>query len=122
MFPSPTTKQLQQDIHQKIVDFRQRIVVISGVIGKRSVIAKEEFSATHLWLPSPIELIQLKCFISCESLVSVTIESTSQLTRIEEEAFSESRLTAIMTPSSVEVIGRRCLFNCVVDSPHSEQV
>jgi hypothetical protein len=57
MFVPPTPKQFQRNIDQEIVDFRRRIVVIAGVIEKKTVIAKDEFSATHLWIPAPIEFI-----------------------------------------------------------------
>jgi hypothetical protein len=60
MFVPPTPRQFQRNIDQKIVYFCRRIVVIAGFIEKKTVIAKDEFSATHLWIPAPIKFIQLK--------------------------------------------------------------
>jgi tRNA A-37 threonylcarbamoyl transferase component Bud32 len=48
-----------------------------------------------------IEIVGSKCFSSCKSLLSITFESNSHLTRIESEAFSFSFLQSILIPSTI---------------------
>jgi hypothetical protein len=47
-----------------------------------------------------------------ESVQKVTSETRSQLSRLANWAFSESRLTSIHLPASVSVIGEFCFCDC----------
>jgi hypothetical protein len=63
-------------------------------------------------IESSIERICEGCFMSCESVKSVIFEENSQLSRLEDRAFFESRLTSIHLPASVTVIGEDCFGDC----------
>jgi hypothetical protein len=52
-------------------------------------------------IPSHVEIRGSECFAYCGSLSSITFESNSHLTRIESEAFSDSRLQSILIPSQI---------------------
>jgi hypothetical protein len=42
----------------------------------------------------------------------IRFESNSQLTRIESELFSFSKLQSISIPSNVEILGSKCFYFC----------
>jgi hypothetical protein len=63
-------------------------------------------------IPASVEEIGAKCFAECRSLISVTFESGSRLSRIAEEAFSETGLIEIVIPASVEEIRAKCFAEC----------
>jgi hypothetical protein len=63
-------------------------------------------------IESSIEGICEGCFMSCESLRVVVFEENSQLSRLEDRAFSGSGLESIDLPASVTVIGERCFYRC----------
>jgi hypothetical protein len=59
-----------------------------------------------------IEILGSKCFSRCYSLLSMTFESNSHLTRIESEAFSYSSLQSILIPRNVEILCSKCFSFC----------
>jgi hypothetical protein len=63
-------------------------------------------------IESSIERICDGCFMSCKSVLSVVFAENSQLSRLEDGAFSESGLTSIHLPASVTVIGEDCFLRC----------
>jgi hypothetical protein len=71
-----------------IEDCCRRAVVISGIIERQSMIARNTLLGIRPWIHAGIELIQPICFMSYMQLVSITIESISRLVRIEGEAFA----------------------------------
>jgi hypothetical protein len=62
--------------------------------------------------PSWVRLLDRRSVSFHKSLESVTFERDSQLERIEESAFDESRLKWIVIPSSVAVLGKRSFCGC----------
>jgi hypothetical protein len=66
---------------------------------------------TSVHLPSSVSVIGGSCFSGCRSLASITLESGSQLSQLEADAFDERGLTSIHLPASVTVIGESC-FSC----------
>jgi hypothetical protein len=52
------------------------------------------------------------CFGWCASFSSVTFESGSKLSHIENRAFRGTGLTEIVIPASVEVVGEACFEKC----------
>jgi hypothetical protein len=63
-------------------------------------------------IESSIEGICEGCFMSCKSVKSVVLEENSQLSRLEDRAFSGSGLTSIHLPASITVIGEYCFSGC----------
>jgi hypothetical protein len=63
-------------------------------------------------IESSIEGICEGCFMWCKSVLSVVFEENSQLSRLENRAFSRSGLTSIHLPASVTVIGGFCFCCC----------
>jgi hypothetical protein len=63
-------------------------------------------------IESSIERIYEGCFMPCKSVTSVVFEANSQLSRLEDRAFSESGLTSIHLLASVTVIGESCFRGC----------
>jgi hypothetical protein len=59
-----------------------------------------------------IEILGSQCFSYCESLSSISFESTSRLIRIESKAFYNSSLESIVIPSTVEILGSKCFSAC----------
>jgi hypothetical protein len=43
---------------------------------------------THILIPWSVEVLGMRCFLKCRSLVSIAFEPNSRLVRIEEAAFS----------------------------------
>jgi hypothetical protein len=64
-------------------------------------------------IPSSVEILGGWCFSECRLLSSVTFESGSKLSRIEQQAFNQTGLIEIILPSSVEILGARCFSECV---------
>jgi hypothetical protein len=63
-------------------------------------------------IESSIERICEGCFMWCKSVLSVVFEENSQLSRLEDRAFSGSGLTSIHLPASVTVISESCFYYC----------
>jgi hypothetical protein len=63
-------------------------------------------------IESSIEGICEGCFMSCEWVKSVVFEENSQLSRLEDGAFSGSGLTSIDLPASITVIAEFCFCGC----------
>jgi hypothetical protein len=59
-----------------------------------------------------VTVIGESCFYECGSLASITFETGSQISRLEDRAFSWSGLTSIHLPASVTVIGESCFSGC----------
>jgi hypothetical protein len=59
-----------------------------------------------------IERICEGCFMWCASVKSVVFEANTQLSRLEDGAFSWSGLTSIHLPASVTFIGEFCFSLC----------
>jgi hypothetical protein len=55
-------------------------------------------------IPCDIEILGSECFCWCQSLLSVSFEPDSRLTRIESHAFSYSSLQSIMIPRTAQFI------------------
>jgi hypothetical protein len=53
-------------------------------------------------IPSNVEILGSKCFSACESLLSISFESHSRLTRIESEVFSRTSLQSIVISRNPE--------------------
>jgi hypothetical protein len=75
----------------------------------------EEFSscdcrADRIWIAFSDEMIYECCF--CESLASVTFDTSTKVSRFNRHAFSGIGLTSIYIPSSVEVICEFCFVQC----------
>jgi hypothetical protein len=52
------------------------------------------------------------CFLRCVSVTSLTFESGSRLSRVEQQRFSETGLIEIEIPSSVDILDECCFFRC----------
>jgi hypothetical protein len=63
-------------------------------------------------IPSWVVVLGKMSFAGCRDLKSLTFESGSQLSEIEESAFAETGLTSIVIPSSVSVLGELCFAGC----------
>jgi hypothetical protein len=68
-------------------------------------------SLTSIHIPSSVE-VMVGCFSGCRSLLPVTFDAESKLSRLERCAFCASGLPSIHIPSSVEVIYEGCFFEC----------
>jgi hypothetical protein len=66
---------------------------------------------TSVHLPASVSVISGSCFSGGCSLASIKLESGSQLSQLEADAFDERGLTSIHLPASVTVIGESC-FSC----------
>jgi hypothetical protein len=69
-------------------------------------------SSSKVEIANDIGILGSHCFYGCKSLLSITFESNSRLTRIESNAFSRSSLHSILIPQNVEILGSRCFSSC----------
>jgi hypothetical protein len=86
--------------------------LVDGVLESNSVVGVEAFFGGRLWIPSPIELMKRERISDCGRFRWVVFEQGSKLVRIEQYAFWDSGLQAIVIPCSVEVLGQFCLQWC----------
>jgi hypothetical protein len=69
-------------------------------------------------IPKNVEILGLKCFLFCQSLLSIAFESNSKLTpslslkALPEEAFSFSGLMSIVIPATVRIVEKRAFYHC----------
>jgi hypothetical protein len=64
-----------------------------------------------LCIPSSVEKLGKWCFSRCESLSTVTFESSSKFSSIEQSAFGDcSSLSSICIPSSVEKLDKDVFY------------
>jgi hypothetical protein len=85
---------------------------MKGVIEIQRVVGPDDFWKNRLWIPSPTELIEGKCFLNCERLRWAVFENGLRLMQIEESAFRLSELHDIVISSPVEMIGLFCFLGC----------
>ena len=86
---------------------------IQGMLFENKVL-KEYFGNVpdaNLTIPDYCETIPKTLFMST-NLYSVTFSETSNCTSFEERAFSNSLLTSITLPPSLNSIGYQCFYNC----------
>jgi predicted metal-binding protein len=69
-------------------------------------------ASSNIEISSDIEIFGSSCFSDCKSLLSISFESNSRLTRIESSAFSKSSLQSIEIPRNVEIVGSSCFSFC----------
>jgi predicted metal-binding protein len=60
--------------------------------------------SSEIEIPKNVEILGSNCWSWCRSLLSITFESNSRLTRIEFEAFSASSIQSIVIPRNVQFI------------------
>jgi hypothetical protein len=89
--------------------FNRRIHVLDGIVRPVLEISKAETAGGRWWIPSSIESFSRRCQWVCRWLA---FEADCKLSRLEQEAFCESGLTAIHIPASVEVICASCFYSC----------
>jgi hypothetical protein len=92
--------------------FYRRITVCQGALETLTPNFLCRTASARAWISSSISQLTKDSFSNCESLTSITFESNSKLERIEESAFTMSRLTTIQVPASVEVLCKFCFYNC----------
>jgi hypothetical protein len=89
--------------------FNRRILVLDGIARPVVTISGAEVEGRLLWIPSSAELFSGRCDRVCRW---VAFEGGSKLSRLEKYAFSETGLTAVHIPASVEVICEKCFSSC----------
>jgi hypothetical protein len=94
--------------------FSRQVTVVQGILW-----LCHDFSSSdqgdqepHFWIASSYEAICKDCFSECKSLVSVTFDADSTVSRFDAFAFSLSGLTSIYIPSFIEVICEYCFYQC----------
>jgi hypothetical protein len=71
-------------------------------------------SLTSICIPASLECIPDQCFIHCTSLVEVSFEPGSKLTRIDREAFVGcTALRSFVIPSQLEIIVYDVFCGCI---------
>jgi hypothetical protein len=87
--------------------FNRRIRVLDGIARPVLEISRAETEAAgaRSWIPSSIEFFSRTCQWVCRW---IAFEGDCKLSRLEQEAFCWSGLTAIHIPASVEVICENC--------------
>jgi hypothetical protein len=93
-------------------EFCPRMIVVDGMIMWVSAVGNPHFSATRLWIPSPIKFIASESFSDNEEFGFLVFEKVSMLERIEAKAFSKTTLKSIVISEFVEVLSERCFFKC----------
>jgi hypothetical protein len=68
------------------------MIVVDGLIVDVSAVGNPHFSATRLWIPSPIGLIASECFYGSKEFEFLVFENVSKLKGIEAKAFSKTSL------------------------------
>jgi hypothetical protein len=63
-------------------------------------------------IPASVDVIDERFLVRYESLDSLTFESGSRLSRIDEQTLGAAELIHIVIPGSVEVIDERCFVRC----------
>jgi hypothetical protein len=92
--------------------FLRRITVHRGVVEDFPLDSGNRQPSDRLWISSSMSGLFQSYFSNCTSLPSITFESNSKLQRIDESAFTESDLTTIHVPASVEVLCKNSFSNC----------
>jgi hypothetical protein len=99
--------------------FPRRLISVSGFvveveeIGRDPQALRVDEVLLAICIPSSVEKICESCFNGCKSLSTITFESGSKLSCIENDAFCNcSSLSSIGIPSSVEQICRECFNGC----------
>jgi hypothetical protein len=86
------------------------LIAVSGIlfnVGKWN--GEKSMPRTEIWIPSSIEKLHSRCFYGCESLSTITFESVSKLSCIENNAFANcSSLSTICIPCCVAKICESC--------------
>jgi hypothetical protein len=72
-----------------------------------------ESSGVYIW--KEIEVLGKSCF-ACSNLETVTFESESRLTRIEESCFEKCSMKSICIPRNVEILGKSCFYSSKLES------
>jgi hypothetical protein len=88
------------------------MIVIEGMIMCVSAVGNPHFSATRLWIPSPIDFITSECFSGSQEFKSLVFENVSMLERIKARAVSKTILRSVAISGSVEVLGESCFLEC----------
>jgi hypothetical protein len=71
-------------------------------------------SLSRICIPRSVERLCYRCFYRCDSLWTVTFESGSRLSSIEEFAFKQcTSLSSICIPSSVRNLSELCFAECI---------
>jgi hypothetical protein len=63
-------------------------------------------------IPNSVEVIDESCFMGCASLISVTFESNSRLSRLAKGTFHMCGLLSIHLPGSIEILCESCFALC----------
>jgi hypothetical protein len=98
--------------------FPRNVLWVDGVVIEVESLVKDggEKRNTRILgscIPSSVEKLGSDCFSGCQSLSTVTFESGSNLSSIEDFAFNCcSSLSSICIPSSVETLGGYCFSGC----------
>jgi hypothetical protein len=70
-------------------------------------------SLSAFTIPSSVERLSEACFYDCTSVVSLTFESGSHLSCLEDLVFFGcSALSSICIPASVQKVGHSCFSRC----------
>jgi hypothetical protein len=89
----------------------RRLTVVEGRVSPLSNVPK--YGDLHrIWVSSIGQVIGVRCFSRARSLVAISFELDSQLSRIEYEAFHRSGLRSIYFPASVLEICEYSFANC----------
>ena len=91
---------------------------ITSIVIPESVEAIEQYafaytSLTSVVIPAKVKTIGVDAFYSCKELSSVTFADNSELTTIDNYAFTyNSKLTSIKLPAAIESIGNNAFAGC----------
>jgi hypothetical protein len=87
-----------------------------------SVVGKPNFSATRLWIPSPIGFTFSRWFYDSKEFKFVVFENVSLLERIGGRVFSKTSLRSIVIPKSIHLLELNQDRNChELKSKHSQE-
>jgi hypothetical protein len=117
-------RSLRQTSLRRAMVYHRKIKIVGGVIRYLSDVLRPACLIWRCWFPSSVEMICESCFSSCKSLISVTFDANSRLSRLEKLAFCRSGLQSIRLPGSLEVICESCFssyesFASVTFDPNS---
>jgi hypothetical protein len=92
--------------------FCSRLIVVDGLVLPVLTTAHFRSSDNRVWISSTTEIISSNWISFRAGIKSIAFEIGSKFKEIQTQAFSGTDLEFVTFPSSVEVLGLSCFYEC----------